>query len=67
LGTKQIQATEDVAKEVQAMKNSLGKGSRVPKGVFNQIQREALTTYGLDNDEFIVKREQLTTGCRQAH
>jgi hypothetical protein len=49
---------------MHAVKHSLGKGLRVARGTFNQIQREALTTYSLDNDEFTVKKSTINHRLR---
>jgi hypothetical protein len=49
LDTKKLQATSDIAKKMQAVKDSLKRGARLPKGTFSNIQEQVLGSHGLDN------------------
>jgi hypothetical protein len=54
LKTKKIQATDEVAKKMQALRVSLKTGARAPNGTFDKIRQQVLASHGLEDEEFTV-------------
>jgi hypothetical protein len=54
LKTRKIQATDEVAKKMQALRVSLKSGARVPNGTFNKIRQQVLASHGLEDEEFTI-------------
>jgi hypothetical protein len=65
LDTKELQATSDIAKKMQAVKHSLERGARLPKGTFSNIQGQVLGSHGLDNAEFTVNSHTIRHRLRK--